>query len=125
MARGVGERVIVLDLDLDQGRTGGGESMLRGEDGRVRRVPGPVSRPVPAGLESRGRVGIGRGRSIERDRVIDLRVGRGEGESRDGSATRPKSGPPGRKNSTGEFADTSFCPRLPPPQTSSIILARE
>src|SRR5437773_1360305 len=42
-----------------------------------------------------------------------------------GFATRPKSGPPGRKNSTGEFADTSFCPRFPPPQTSSIILARE
>src|SRR5439155_24928368 len=42
-----------------------------------------------------------------------------------GFATRPKSGPRARKNSTGEFADTSFCPRFPPPQTSSIILARE
>jgi len=33
-----------------------------------------------------------------------------------GFAEREKSGPPGRKNSAGEFALTSFCPRSPPPR---------
>ena len=42
-----------------------------------------------------------------------------------GFAEREKSGPPGRKNSTGELELTSFWPRSPPPQTSSRSFARE
>src|SRR5438034_234280 len=94
MARDVGERVIVLDLDLDEGCAGRGKGMRRGKDGRVGRVPSPIALPVPAGLERRGRVRIGRGRGIERDRIIDLRVGRREGESRNGA--RRGAGTPAR-----------------------------
>ena len=42
-----------------------------------------------------------------------------------GFAAIPKSGPPARKNSTGEGAFTSPCPRFPPPQTSSRSLMNE
>src|SRR5437016_14073353 len=42
-----------------------------------------------------------------------------------GLAAIPKSGPPARKNSTGEGAFTSPCPRFPPPQTSSRSLMKE
>jgi hypothetical protein len=42
-----------------------------------------------------------------------------------GFAVRENSGPPGRKNSTGEGALTSFWPRLPPPHTSSRSLMNE
>src|SRR2546430_2350883 len=42
-----------------------------------------------------------------------------------GFAERAKSGPPALKNSNGEGAVTSPCPRLPPPQTSSISFSRE
>jgi len=42
-----------------------------------------------------------------------------------GFAVRENSGPPGRKNSTGDGAFTSFCPRFPPPHTSSRSLMNE
>jgi hypothetical protein len=42
-----------------------------------------------------------------------------------GFAVRENSGPPGRKNSTGEGALTSFWPRFPPPHTSSRSLMNE
>jgi len=40
-----------------------------------------------------------------------------------GFAESVKSGPPALKNSTGDAALTSPCPRLPPPQTSSKSFA--
>ena len=42
-----------------------------------------------------------------------------------GFAIREKSGPPGRKNSSGDGAVTSFWPRFPPPHTSSRSLMNE
>src|SRR5439155_758462 len=46
-------------------------------------------------------------------------------ETVSGFAVRAKSGPPALKNSNGDGAVTSPCPRLPPPQTSSISFRRE
>src|SRR2546425_537755 len=54
--------------------------------------------------------------------VADARAGN---ETVPGFAESVKSGPPALKNSNGEGAVTSPCPRLPPPQTSSISFSRE
>src|SRR2546422_436041 len=80
---------------------------------------------IPAGEEVAVRSTVPVKPPVECREIVEVAERPESNETDSGVAVSAKSGPPELKNSSGDGAVTSPCPRLPPPQTSSISFRRE
>jgi hypothetical protein len=80
---------------------------------------------TPVGREAAARVTVPVKPPLAARLTVDVADRPAANETVPGFAESEKSGPPGVKNSRGDGAVTSPCPKFPPPQTSSSILRSE
>src|SRR6267143_5130710 len=89
------------------------------------RLEGTHDVVTPAGTETAVSLTVSADPPVEEREIVELADWPVLKDTLAGFALREKSGPPGKKNSTGEVAFTSFWPRFPPPHTSSRSLMNE